>query len=365
MSTSAILGDFSQLPMNVGYGTGPDTAQNPLPTSPTPAPVLPPFPQPPVFPSIPSSENPSQPNPTYPSHPQPDSIQPQYLTDFTCMIGILTDNQIAFQQGIMQVLGQPQSAAPLLGSSVKVRNPRMFSGKHKEVTPFLGEVNHIIQFNSVSFPTNNHKVLFLALYLKDGIPVEWFNNLENHSSPLLHNWSTFLAEFRRKFSNPSLVQSAKYKLDQFVQTSSAHSYLTHFIDISSHLDLTKQMKISCLMKGLKPVIKDNLVSIINRPQTLHGWENIIIQVDTNIHQHEIERQEESGKKPPKPSPSDPSPTPILTPINSNVIPMEVNALQAPPGPHGKLTQAELDYRIKNNLCLHCGNPPLQGNVQPE
>ena len=103
MSTSAILGDFSQLPMNVGYGTGPDTTQNPLPTGPTPAPVLPPFPQPPVFPSIPSSENPSQPNPTYPSHPQPDSIQPQYLTDFTCMIGILTDNQIAFQQGIMQV----------------------------------------------------------------------------------------------------------------------------------------------------------------------------------------------------------------------------------------------------------------------
>ena len=229
------------------------------------------------------------------------------------MIGILTNNQIAFQQGIMQVLGQPQSAAPLLSSSVKARNPHMFSGKHEEVTPFLSKVNRIIQFNSVSFPTNNHKVLFLALYLKDGIPAEWFNNLENHSLPLLHNWLTFLAEFRRKFSDPSLVQSAKYKLDQLVQTGSAHSYLMHFINISSHLNMTEQMKISHFMKGLKPVIKDNLISIINHPQTLHSWENIIIQVDANIHQHKIERQEESGKKPPKPSPSDPSPTPILTP----------------------------------------------------
>jgi hypothetical protein len=105
------------------------------------------------------------------------------------MFGILTDNQVAFQQGIMQVLTQPQpqSDAPRLGSSVKVRNPRMFSGKHEEVSPFLSEVNRIIQFNAVSFPSDNHKVLFLALYLKDGIPVEWFNHLEAHNSPLLHN----------------------------------------------------------------------------------------------------------------------------------------------------------------------------------
>jgi len=106
-----------------------------------------------------------------PALPQPTTAQPQYLTDFTRMFNVLTENQVAFQQGIMQVLGQPP-VAPKLGTSVKVRNPRMFNGKHEEVLPFLGEVNHIIQFNAVSFPTDNHKVIFLALYLKDGIPVE-------------------------------------------------------------------------------------------------------------------------------------------------------------------------------------------------
>lgn len=245
------------------------------------------------------------------------------------MFGVLTENQIAFQQGVMQILGQPHPTAlahdaPRLGSSVKVRNPRMFSSKHEEVTPFLSEVNRIIQFNAVSFPTDNHKVIFLALYLKDGIPVEWFNHLESHNSPLLHNWPRFITEFKNKFADPRLIQSAEYKLDRLVQTSSAHSYLTHFIEISSHLDMTEQTKISRFMKGLKPAIKDNLVSIINRPQTLHGWENIIIQVDANIHQREIEKQEESGKKSTKPSID---PPPVHSTSTSDVVPMEVDAVR--------------------------------------
>ena len=52
--------------------------------------------------------------------------------------------------------------------------------------------------------------------------------------------------------------------------------------------MTKQTKINHFMKGLKPAIKDNLVSIIDRPLTLMGWENIIIQVDANLHQQDLE-----------------------------------------------------------------------------
>ena len=146
--------------------------------------------------------------------------------------------------------------------------------------------------------------------------------------------------------------------------------------------MTEQTKISRFMKGLKPAIKDNLVSIINRPQTLHGWENIIIQVDANIHQHEIEKQEESGKKPAKSPPSDSSPIPIPTPANTDIIPMEVDAVHTSSAHRGKLTQAEREYWIKNNLCLYCGKPnhvvkdcyahkakhgdiSEQGKVQPE
>lgn len=405
---SSNLDAFSQLPMNAGIGSGYDTSQNSAPTGPILAPAqtfVNPFAGPAQAPIPPTafytqpsgSTSDAPPNLSYLSDPTsqpvpnsfvapgppPEPSQPQYLTDLTRMFGALTDNQIAFQQGIMQILGQhgPDRDAPQsrLGSSVKVRNPRMFTGKHEEVTPFLSEVNRIIQFNAISFPTDNHKVIFLALYLKDGIPVEWFNHLEAHASPLLHNWPRFLTEFRTKFADPRLIQTAEYKLDRLVQTDSAHSYLTHFIEISSHLDMTEQTTISRFMKGLKPAIKDNLVSIINRPQTLHGWENIIIQVDANIHQREIEKQEGTGKKPAKP-PLEPSPIPTTT--ITDIVPMEVDAVRTSSAPRGKLTQAERDYRFKNNLCLYCGKPghqvsecsackarhgntPQQGKVKPE
>ena len=363
----SFLGDFSQLPLNVALNASPDTVQNAMPTGPTPAPVFPaPFGPQAALPSAAYGPLPDSSQPQYPSQSNPYSSQPQYLTDLTRMFGVLTENQVAFQQGIMRILGQPQVAhdAPRLGSSVKVRNPRMFSGKHEEVTPFLSEVNRIIQFNAVSFPSDNHKVLFLALYLKDGIPVEWFNHLESHASPLLHNWPRFLAEFRTKFADPRLIQTAEYKLDQLVQTGSAHSYLTHFIELSSHLDMTEQTKISRFMKGLKPAIKDNLVSIINRPQTLQGWKNIIIQVDANISHREIEKQEES--KSPK---HFLEPFPPVSSVPSDILPITQPSLEPPP----PITASDVvpmevdvirDYRIKNNLCLSCGKH-VQGKVNPE
>lgn len=82
------------------------------------------------------------------------------------------------------------------------------------------------------------------------------------------------------------------------------------------------------------------------------WENIIIQVDANIHQHEIEKQEEMGKKTTKPSPlkAPSTTTPFVT---TDIVPMEIDAVYAS---WGKLTEAKQDYCIQNKLCLYCGKP---------
>ena len=98
------------------------------------------------------------------------------------------------------------------------------------------------------------------------------------------------------------------------------------------------------MKGLKPAIKDNLVSIINRPLTLMGWENIIIQVDANLHQRDLERKDESKTKTPhskssstaKPSSSS-TPTPTIVSTTPDVVPMEVDSVRTG---RGKLTPEE-------------------------
>ncbi|KAG6855658.1 hypothetical protein H0H87_012365, partial [Tephrocybe sp. NHM501043] len=116
------------------------------------------------------------------------------------------------------------------------------------------------------------------------------------SGSINYNWTNFLAAFHKKFANPSLILNADTKLDNLKQTGSAHYYLTAFIELVSHLDMTEETKISCFMKGLKSTVKNHLVNIINQPKTLKEWEPLIISIDTNLHQHEVEHYLENGGK---------------------------------------------------------------------
>lgn len=106
------LENLAQLPMNVGID--PALANS--------------IPNPPIV----NSSGPS------------DVAQPQYVTNLTQMLGAITENQIAFQQTVLGYMDSQRATQPpvskSLGSTVKVRNPCMFNGKHDEVTPFLGEV---------------------------------------------------------------------------------------------------------------------------------------------------------------------------------------------------------------------------------
>jgi hypothetical protein len=341
--------------------------QVPLPASPLPSAPM----DPSYVPSPMPSRAPS-PMPVPPIFVPPVETQPTYVNDFTRMLALMNQNQAHFQDHVARAIASLSTAlgpasdsqsSRTSGSSVKLRNPRVFNGKHEEVVPFLSEVQRIVEFHPVSFPDDHRKILFVALYLKDGIPIEWFNHLESAQSPLLHDWTGFVVEFRKKFADPRLSSTADQRLDKLKQTGSAHAYLTRFVEISSHLDMTEQTKINRFMRGLKPTIKDNLVSIVDRPTTLMGWENIIIQVDANLHQRDIERKDESKSKPkdsnnhstsrPQPSTSTPVYSPPVTSTTTDVVPMEVDTVRVG---RGKLTQEERDYRFKNNLCLYCGKP---------
>ena len=166
------------------------------------------------------------------SHVEPP-VQPAYVDDFTRMLGFMNESQVHFQEQITRAItalaSSRESTSDSLvnrgGSSVKLRNPCTFNGWHKEVVPFLSEVQRIIEFHPTSFPDDHRKVLFVALYLKDGVPVEWFNHLESAQSPLLHNWNSFINKFRKKFADPRLSSTADQRLDKLKQTGSAHAYL--------------------------------------------------------------------------------------------------------------------------------------------
>ncbi|CDO68968.1 hypothetical protein BN946_scf184782.g16 [Trametes cinnabarina] len=52
--------------------------------------------------------------------------------------------------------------------TVKVREPRMFSGKADDVEPFVREVKACIQLQRGAFATEEDKTLYFSLYLKAG-----------------------------------------------------------------------------------------------------------------------------------------------------------------------------------------------------
>ena len=153
--------------------------------------------------------------------------------DFTCMLEFMNKNQAQFQEQITQAISAltssrvtpPDSQASHSGSTVKLRNPWVFNSRHEEVVPFLSEVQHIIEFHPSGFPDDHWKVLFVAMYLKDRIPIEWFNHLEVIRSLYLHNWLQFMSKFWKKFTDPQLSSTADQKLEKLKQTGSANTYL--------------------------------------------------------------------------------------------------------------------------------------------
>ncbi|KAF4612585.1 hypothetical protein D9613_012720 [Agrocybe pediades] len=322
----------------------------PLPLSATPTPLTTPNPANVLpFSNITadlSGQPPSQP-------PLAPGSQPPYVADFTRLVEIMAANQARFEETMAGFnahldgqlnLRQPAassgntSVAPPLPSAipsttVKLPSPRKFNGKHQEVLPFLNEVKRIIEFAPASFPDDRTKIFWVSLYLKDGIPLQWFNYLETSKSPALSSWELFLKEFSIKFEDPCLVINTYRKLNSLRQTGSAHDYFTQFLTLSDKLDMTEQSKISRFYDGLKSEIKDNLVSLVDRPSRLADWQKIIVQIDANLTDRERDRTRESRHVKESSSSTSPlsppvTPTPVATSesTSSDVAPMDIDAL---------------------------------------
>ena len=78
--------------------------------------------------------------------PHIDPSQPTYVSDFTCMLSFMNQHQAQFQEQVTQILmtltgphDSTSESSTSHGSSVKLCNPQVFNGHHKEVVFFLSE----------------------------------------------------------------------------------------------------------------------------------------------------------------------------------------------------------------------------------
>lgn len=170
--------------------------------------------------------------------PAPESVPtqtalPHYVEDFNKMLALMNDNQAIFQSSMAAFIDQQRQMALVAAanprhSSIKVKEPRIFNGRHEEVKAFISEVEDTIHLQRQGFTTDKDKSLYMGRYLKDGSPKEWFNNIKQYTPVLLDKFPDFIASFKSHFADPNIQATAMRRLDALKQTGSAHAYITKF-----------------------------------------------------------------------------------------------------------------------------------------
>ena len=149
------------------------------------------------------------------------------------------------------VIPGPQVPVDPDAGNIKIHPPRMFDGRSSEVDGFLNEMDDCVYLQRKDLKVERDKCYYFGRYLKDGSLVDWFQNLKHTQSPLLENFAAFQTQFKVHFGTSDKTGLFLWKLQDHTQTGAVHSYISTFHNIISHLELSKQMKISEFHQGLK------------------------------------------------------------------------------------------------------------------
>ena len=251
--------------------------------------------------------------------------------------------------------------------SIRVKDPRQFTGKASDVKAFLDEITNYIYLQRHQITTDYKKSLLLSLYLADGNPKSWYQAIKNSTPNLLHDFDLLLEDFRRHFDDSDLESMAYRKIKALRQTGSCAAYALRFRELVVYLDWTDKSKITAFKEGLKDQVCDLLIMVHPEPTIFDEFVKICIELNNAIHENELDKcRAKSGSTLNTadhiyPNQTYHSPTPYYSttattpstdiPALPPSKPMSIDATKTRRGP---LTQAECDHCRANNLCLYCG-----------
>ncbi|KIO13221.1 hypothetical protein M404DRAFT_122178, partial [Pisolithus tinctorius Marx 270] len=249
------------------------------------------------------------------------------------------DPLIALARAV-HVLVQSSSCTGDSAPKTKVRKPDTFDGSDpKKLHEFLVQCELNFQDRPRAFRSNRAKVTFAQSYLK-GMALAWFEpdllNPNNYDRLLwMDNYHEFLQELTTNFGPHDAIADAVQQLENF--TMKDGSRITKYIDEIAH---------------------------VGKPSTLAQLHELTQTIDARYWERkaEISRTTKSASD-------------KLQPSNSNNKPKSSSSSSAPKsdakgkgkqkgppksniahllGKDGKLTSTERQCRMKNNLCLFCG-----------
>jgi len=320
--------------------------------------------------------NPPSPNP--PDVPLPDSPIPSTSTP-------TLDPLLLFAQ-VVQALTKVATASADRDSSsghTKVREPDTFDGTDpRKLRAFLVQCELNFQDRPKAFASNCARVTFAQSYLK-GMALKWFEpDLLNSANPharllWMDNYAQFVSELKSNFGPHDPIGDAKHQLDNLSmkEGQKINKYVVEFNRLAGQVRGYGDGALRHIFySGLPDRIKDE-ISRVGKPRTLNGYRTLAQTIDARYleRKSEVVRQtktsttsssnsaskgtssassDSKGKtkeKDNKNKSSDKSKSSSGAKPASSETPAHL-------GKDGKLTEEERQQRIKDKLCMFCGQP---------
>ncbi|KAG5640472.1 hypothetical protein DXG03_008545 [Asterophora parasitica] len=332
------------------------------------------------------AEGQAQGNPT----PQPDQqsqgpamAQPtwadfaQLVQGFTSMGQALRQSQELNTQSVhamhpMHFVVHAQPAVPTTDprSAPHFRKPRTFKGKAADVQKFLQDVCDAVQLLRMQLPLKQDRCVYLASFLEDGSPKQWYTYIVKSEAHLLQDFDAFCDAFEAHFGNPNVAGDANDKLLTLIQTGSAVAHASRYTELLIHVDWSEQTKINNFYHSLKTVVKDTIILtwLQDCPRIFKKYIDFVIEIDNCMHcrkqEHKLKAKANTTKSTTLRSQhltmtlttSTSTRTPAAStssPPLPQGIPMEIDTMRTLK-PRGPLTNEEKEHCRHLRLCSYCG-----------
>jgi hypothetical protein len=241
-------------------------------------------------------------------------------------------------------------------SQVRMALPVPFDGlTPSELRPFLGQCTLHFEAKPRQFPSEDVKIAFVCALLR-GNPLRFVLNELNkppNDRPIwMHNYKRFAETLVSNFGIVDEVNQARSKIKMLKQETSVANYWVVFKNLADLTQWDEEALTFQFRSGLKSKIKDMLLNFPD-PSSLNELKELASRIDNRIMERYQEKKFETGTLNYRPYVNrNPVPSQSSDYSNSNVVPMEIDALEAR---FKKLTPEQKEYRRNNNLCLYCGS----------
>jgi hypothetical protein len=272
----------------------------------------------------------------------------------------------------LRTLRQP--SAPK-ADKIKVREPDTFDGTTpRKLRDFLISCNLHFRNRAETFSSDEKKIIFILSYLK-GSALSWFEpglNDPTNSAHWIWDYEAFLAELESNFGPHDPIGDAEKALSDLAMKKTARitKYNVDFWELASRVEwneaalreryfrgLPLRLRIEVL-RGGKP---DKLADLRLKAQDADNiyW---MQEEETRVETKNTSSTGNSGKKDSKGTQSSSNQSKTTSQYNSNSTSTSKNTTKDKPknsiaeklGKDGKLTGEERERRMKEGLCLYCG-----------